>query len=80
LNGRNAFDAAAAVDGWPEKDWQTLLEEESCVLGVSLAGQLLTSWGDWTVYEGYSSRVGVVRGADVSGGGAAGGTALLLLV
>jgi hypothetical protein len=45
LNDRNAFDAAAAVDGWPEKDWQTLLEEESCVLGVSLAGQLLTSWG-----------------------------------
>jgi hypothetical protein len=33
-----------------------------------------------TVYEGYSSRIGEVRGAGVSGGGAAGGAALLLLL
>ena len=38
------FDAAAEDAGGPERAWQRLLEANPWVLGVGLAGQLLTSW------------------------------------
>ena len=39
-------DAAKPFGGSKEKVWQQLLEQNPCILGVSLAGQLLTSWSD----------------------------------
>lgn len=44
LEDASAFDAAAADAGGPERAWQRLLEANPWVLGVGLAGQLLTSW------------------------------------
>jgi len=39
-------DAAEPFDGKKEKVWQNLLEANPWILGVSLAGQLLTSWDE----------------------------------
>ena len=38
------FDVEAARAGGPEKVWQEFLEANPWILGVSLSGQLLTSW------------------------------------
>ena len=44
LEDGDAFDSAQREAGGPERAWQRLLEENPWVLGVGLAGQLLTSW------------------------------------
>lgn len=44
LEDDDAFDAAAADAGGKEAAWQGLLEENPWILGLGLAGQLLTSW------------------------------------
>lgn len=43
LEDEHAFDEASKEAGGPEKAWQRLLEQNPWVLGVGLAGQLLTS-------------------------------------
>jgi hypothetical protein len=48
--------------GRPEKVWQEFLEENPWILGVSLAGQLLTSWSDERLEQ-------VVAGFSVGGVG-----------
>lgn len=40
------FERAADEAGGPEKAWQKLLEDNPWILGVGLAGQLLTSWDE----------------------------------
>lgn len=40
------FKRAADEAGGPEKAWQKLLEDNPWILGVGLAGQLLTSWDE----------------------------------
>ena len=42
----DAFAAASAEQGGPERAWQKLLEAEPWVLGIGLDCQLLTSWDD----------------------------------
>jgi len=54
-------DAAEAV-GSKEAVWQKLLEENPWILGVSLAGQLLTSWNDEKLEQ-------VVAGFSIAGPG-----------
>ncbi len=44
LSDSIAFDKAAARAGGKENVWQRFLEENPWILGVSLAGPLLTSW------------------------------------
>lgn len=44
LENDSDFDDAANNAGGPEKAWQQLLEENPWILGIGLAGQLLTSW------------------------------------
>lgn len=44
LDDDEVFDAASVAAGGPERAWQKLLEENPWVLGIGLAGQLLTSW------------------------------------
>lgn len=46
LEDDDAFAAASADAGGPEHAWQRLLEDNPWVLGVGLAGQLLTSWDE----------------------------------
>jgi hypothetical protein len=55
-------DAAEPFDGRKEAVWQNLLEENPWILGVSLAGQLLTSWNDKKLEQ-------VVAGFSISGPG-----------
>lgn len=55
-------DAAEAFGGSKEKVWQNLLEENPWILGVSLAGQLLTSWSNEKLEQ-------VVAGHSISGPG-----------
>jgi AcrR family transcriptional regulator len=44
LEDEEAFAEASVAAGGPERAWQQLLEANPWVLGVGLAGQLLTSW------------------------------------
>lgn len=44
LEDDDAFEDARREAGGPERAWQLLLEANPWVLGVGLAGQLLTSW------------------------------------
>ncbi len=44
IENDDVFDAASSAEGGPERAWQHLLEQNPWVLGVGLAGQLLTSW------------------------------------
>ncbi|MCB0994231.1 MAG: DUF4263 domain-containing protein [Acidimicrobiales bacterium] len=46
LEDDDVFAEAAKDAGGPEKAWQRLLEENPWILGVGLAGQLLTSWDE----------------------------------
>lgn len=46
LNDRPAFKEAEAESDGREAVWQRFLEENPWILGISLAGQLLTSWDD----------------------------------
>lgn len=54
--------AAEPFDGKKEKVWQELLEENPWILGVSLAGQLLTSWNEEKLEQ-------VVAGFSIAGPG-----------
>jgi hypothetical protein len=63
LGDADAFDAAAAeVGGRPEKVWQEFIEANPWILGITLAGQLLTSWSDERLEQ-------VVAGFSVAGEG-----------
>ncbi len=55
-------EARLGVGGRPEAVWQRLLEENPWILGVGLAGQLLTSWDDSRLEQ-------VVSGFSVAGPG-----------
>ncbi len=55
-------DAADAFGGRKEAVWQNLLEENPWILGVSLAGQILTSWSEEKLEQ-------VVAGFSISGPG-----------
>lgn len=44
LNDDAEFDIAKQAAGGPERAWQGLLEENPWILGISLGGQLYTSW------------------------------------
>lgn len=55
-------DAAEPFGGRPEAVWQNLLEENPWILGVSLAGQVLTSWSQDKLEQ-------VVAGFSISGPG-----------
>lgn len=55
-------DQVERIGGGKEKVWQRLLEENPWILGVSLAGQLLTSWNDEKLEQ-------VVAGFSISGPG-----------
>jgi hypothetical protein len=58
-----AFEQARSeADGSSERVWQRFLENEPWILGVSLAGQLLTSWSDERLEQ-------VVAGSSVAGPG-----------
>ncbi len=46
LTDEAAFEKAKLECRGPEEVWQRFLEENPWVLGISLAGQLLTSWDD----------------------------------
>jgi hypothetical protein len=46
LDEDHRFDAEKERLGGPEKVWQDFLERNPWVLGIGLAGQLLTSWDD----------------------------------
>jgi AcrR family transcriptional regulator len=46
LEDETAFGQASAQAGGPEHAWQQLLETNPWVLGIGLAGQLLTSWDE----------------------------------
>ena len=60
LTDSNAFSEVQAAG--PEAVWQRFLEENPWILGVSLAGQLLTSWDRQKLEQ-------VVAGASVTGPG-----------
>ncbi len=63
LNDTEAFEEARAeCDGKREAVWQRFLEQNPWILGISLAGQLLTSWDDWRLEQ-------VVAGFSVAGPG-----------
>lgn len=63
LEDSEYFDAAAAsFNGRKEAVWQNLLEDEPWILGVSLTGQLLTSWDTEKLEQ-------VVVGFSVAGAG-----------
>lgn len=46
LQNDEDFDRVADEAGGPERAWQRLLEDNPWILGVGLAGQLLTSWDE----------------------------------
>ncbi|TDD28381.1 DUF4263 domain-containing protein [Kribbella turkmenica] len=62
LDEDDRFDAEAERVGGPEKVWQQFLERNPWVLGIGLAGQLLTSWDDNRLEQ-------VVAGYSVAGPG-----------
>jgi hypothetical protein len=62
LDDPEFFDEVAAGYSSPEKVWQTLFEAEPWLLGVNLAGQLITTWNLDRLEQ-------VVKGASVSGPG-----------
>lgn len=62
LDKEDRFDAEAERIGGPEKVWQQFLERNPWVLGIGLAGQLLTSWDDSRLEQ-------VVAGHSVAGPG-----------
>jgi hypothetical protein len=63
LSDDDAFEAARAeVGGSRERVWQVFLDDNPWILGVGLAGQLLTSWSDSRLEQ-------VVSGFSVSGPG-----------
>ncbi|MEV8375190.1 Shedu immune nuclease family protein [Kribbella sp. NPDC056861] len=62
LDEDDRFDAEAERVGGPEKVWQQFLERNPWVLGIGLAGQLLTSWDDDRLEQ-------VVAGHSVAGPG-----------
>jgi hypothetical protein len=63
LTDENEFSSAQAEQGdGAEKVWQRFLEENPWILGVTLAGQLLTSWDPERLEQ-------IVAGASVSGTG-----------
>jgi hypothetical protein len=62
LSDNAAFDVAKAECGGPEAVWQRFLETNPWILGISLAGQLLTSWSDEKLEQ-------TVAGFSVAGAG-----------
>jgi len=62
LSDEAAFEEARAECGGPEAVWQRFLEENPWILGISLAGQLLTSWDDAKLEQ-------VVAGFSIAGEG-----------
>ena len=63
LHDSSRFEQAAQeAGGKKEKVWQDLLEQNPWILGISLAGQLLTSWDDAKLEQ-------VVAGYSVAGSG-----------
>lgn len=62
LADEKAFDAAKVAAGGPEAAWQHLLEENPWILGVSLGGQLYTSWSEQKLEQ-------VVAGRHINGVG-----------
>jgi antiviral defense system Shedu protein SduA len=63
LGNSEAFDAAVEeAGGGPEKVWQNFIEANPWILGITLAGQLLTSWSDERLEQ-------VVAGFSVAGEG-----------
>jgi hypothetical protein len=63
LSDPSAFSAAQAeVNGGPEQVWQSFLEDNPWILGITLAGQLLTSWNAERLEQ-------VVAGFSISGTG-----------
>jgi hypothetical protein len=63
LTEPSEFDAARAeCGGEPERVWQRFLEENPWILGISLAGQLLTAWDNRRLEQ-------VVAGSSVAGPG-----------
>ncbi len=62
LQDHDFFEDAAEALGGKEAVWQNLLEENPWILGVSLAGQLLTSWDEEKLEK-------IVAGFSVSGPG-----------
>lgn len=62
LDEDDRFDAEAERLGGPEKVWQKFLERNPWVLGIGLAGQLLTSWDDDRLEQ-------VVAGHSIAGPG-----------
>jgi len=62
LTNTNDFAVEAERSGGPEKVWQEFLEANPWILGISLAGQLLTSWDEKRLEQ-------VVAGFSVAGAG-----------
>lgn len=63
LEDPEAFSAATAdAGGRPEKVWQSFLEKNPWILGITLTGQLLTSWNEERLEQ-------VVAGFSVAGEG-----------
>jgi hypothetical protein len=62
LDDDTAFEAAKLECGGPEAVWQRFLEMNPWILGISLAGQLLTSWNDEKLEQ-------TVAGFSVAGSG-----------
>ena len=62
LDDEEYFSSQAGVQGGPEAVWQKFLERNPWILGVTLAGQLLTGWDAERLEQ-------VVRGHSVQGGG-----------
>ena len=56
LSDDAAFDVAKAEAGGPEAAWQKLLEENPWILGISLGGQLLTSWSEARLEQTVAGR------------------------
>lgn len=56
LEDDDAFSEASGEAGGPEKAWQRLLEQNPWVLGVGLAGQLLTSWDPEKLEQAVTGR------------------------
>jgi Domain of unknown function (DUF4263) len=66
LEKEDDFERAAAAAGGPEKAWQRLLEDNPWILGVGLAGQLLTSWNEAKLEQAVVGRsfIGVGKRVD----------------
>lgn len=62
ISDDHAFDLADDAAGGPEAAWQQLLEENPWILGVSLGGQIYTSWDEQKLEQ-------VVTGRHINGVG-----------